>query len=156
MEEAFRQETVAALAFVPLAPLVGDSLTHTLLLLITCAQVICAELINTAIESIVGRERDPLSGLANLAKDLGSALVFVTLMLFLVIWIPSLWTYGRGLLTIGYALLGGRRRDRVTKRSTKFRLSATGQADPPCRQPRRRDHVESNTYQCDGETACPR
>jgi diacylglycerol kinase (ATP) len=101
MEEAFRQETLAALAFIPLAPLVGNDLTHTLLLLITCAQVIFAELVNTAIECIVDRigpERDPLSGLA---KDLGSALVFVTLMLFLVVWVPSLWHYGRCLFMAG-------------------------------------------------------
>ena len=98
MEEAFRQKTLAALAFVRLASLVGDNLTHTLLLLITCAQVIFAELVNTAIEAIVDRigpERDPLSGLA---KDPGSALVFVTLILFLLVWIPTLWHYGRHLL----------------------------------------------------------
>ena len=98
MEEAFRQETIAALAFLPLALVVGGNLTHTLLLVITCGQVIFAELVNTAIESIVDRigpERDPLSGLA---KDLGSALVFVTLVLFLVVWIPTLFCYVRGLL----------------------------------------------------------
>ena len=101
MEEAFRQETIAALAFLPLALVVGGNLTHTLLLVITCGQVIFAELVNTAIESIVDRigpERDSLSGLA---KDLGSALVFVTLVLFLVVWIPSLFYYVRGLLMAG-------------------------------------------------------
>ncbi len=100
MEEAFRQETSLALLFVPLALLVGADLTHILLLWITCALVIFAELVNTAIESIVDRigpERDPLSGLA---KDLGSAVVFITLVLFLVVWIPSLWQYGQGLLAV--------------------------------------------------------
>ena len=97
MEEAVRQETTLALLFVPLALPVGVDLTHILLLWITCALVILAELVNTAIETIVDRigpEHDPLSGLA---KDLGSAVVFITLVLFLLVWIPSLWQYARGL-----------------------------------------------------------
>ena len=96
-EEAFRMEASLALAFVPLAFLVGESLVHRLLLLIVCALVILAELVNTAIETIVDRisaERHPLSGQA---KDLGSAIVFVTLMLFLATWVPSLWHWWQGL-----------------------------------------------------------
>jgi len=90
-EEAFRLEASLALAFVPLAFFVGQTLVHQLLLLIVCALVILAELINTAIETVVDRispERHPLSGQA---KDLGSAIVFVTLALFLATWVPSLW-----------------------------------------------------------------
>lgn len=98
-EEAFRLEATLALAFVPLAFFVGESLAHKLLLLIVCALVILAELINTALETVVdriGQERHPLSGQA---KDLGSAIVFVTLMLFLATWVPSLWHWWRNLQT---------------------------------------------------------
>ena len=80
-----------------MALLVGESRVHRLLLLVVCALVILAELVNTAIETIVdriGAERHPLSGQA---KDLGSAIVFVTLMLFLAAWVPSLWHWWRGL-----------------------------------------------------------
>ncbi len=96
-EEAFRQEATLALAFVPLAFFVGETLVHKLLLLIVCALVILAELINTAIETVVDRisaERHPLSGQA---KDLGSAIVFVTLMLFLATWVPSIWHWWQSL-----------------------------------------------------------
>ncbi|MFV8818553.1 diacylglycerol kinase [Haliea sp. E17] len=92
-EEAFRLEASLAIGFVPLAFLIGDSLAHQVALVITCGLVILAEVINTAIESIVdriGTEYDPLSGQA---KDLGSAGVFVSLSLFLVVWIPSFWHY---------------------------------------------------------------
>ncbi len=92
-EEAFRIEASLAICFVPLAFLVGDGLAHQVALVITCGLVILAEVINTAIESIVDRigpEYDPLSGQA---KDLGSAGVFVCLSLFLVVWIPSIWHY---------------------------------------------------------------
>ena len=96
-EAAFRQEATLALAFVPLAFFVGESLVHTLVLLVVCALVILAELINTAIETVVDRisqERHPLSGQA---KDLGSAIVFVTLMLFLATWVPSIWHWWQSL-----------------------------------------------------------
>ena len=76
----------------------GQTLTHQLLLVTVCGLVILAELINTAIESVVDRigpEHHPLSGQA---KDLGSAIVLVTLILFLVIWVPSLWQFARGFL----------------------------------------------------------
>ena len=94
-EEAFRMEATLALAFVPLAFVVGQSLAHQIALVITCGLVILAEVINTAIESIVDRigpEHDPLSGQA---KDLGSAAVFVTLGLFLLVWVMSIWHYFR-------------------------------------------------------------
>ncbi len=94
-DEAFRQEAGLALLFLPLSFWVGQTLTHQLLLATACGLVILAELINTAIESIVDRigpERHPLSGQA---KDLGSAVVLVTLILFLVIWVPSLWQFVR-------------------------------------------------------------
>jgi diacylglycerol kinase (ATP) len=92
-EEAFRLETTLALAFVPLAFVIGQTIGHQVALVITCGLVILAEVINTAIESIVDRigpEHDPLSGQA---KDLGSAAVFVTLGLFLLVWTISVWDY---------------------------------------------------------------
>ena len=94
-EEAFRMEATLALAFVPLAFFIGQTPAHQIALVITCGLVILAEVINTAIESIVDRigpEHDPLSGQA---KDLGSAAVFVTLSLFLLVWLMSLWHYFR-------------------------------------------------------------
>lgn len=94
-EEAFRLEASLALAFVPLAFIIGQTLSHQIALVMTCGLVILAEVINTAIESIVdriGTERDPLSGQA---KDLGSAAVFVTLGLFLLVWAVSFWHYFR-------------------------------------------------------------
>ncbi|NQY02183.1 MAG: diacylglycerol kinase [Halieaceae bacterium] len=95
-EEAFRLEASLALAFVPLAFFVGESLVHQLLLLVVCALVILAELVNTAIETVVDRigpEQHPLSGQA---KDIGSATVFVSLALFLAAWVPSLWQWWQG------------------------------------------------------------
>ncbi|WP_231871175.1 diacylglycerol kinase [Halioglobus sp. HI00S01] len=95
-EEAFRIEASLALAFIPMAFVLGQNIAHQIALIITCGLVILAEVINTAIESIVDRigpEHDPLSGQA---KDLGSAAVFVTLSLFSFVWLMSTWHYFRG------------------------------------------------------------
>lgn len=90
-EEAFRLEVCACLVFVPASYWVGSGLVHQLLLITACALVLLAELFNSAIEAIVDRvshENHPLSGLA---KDIGSAGVFLAMMLFLIIWASSLW-----------------------------------------------------------------
>jgi len=90
-EEAFRIESTLACLCVPLAFWIGRDLTHQLLLVVVCALVILAELFNSAIEAAVdrfGSEMHPLSGQA---KDIGSAGVFVTLVLFAGVWAPSLW-----------------------------------------------------------------
>jgi diacylglycerol kinase (ATP) len=90
-EEAFRIEATLALLCIPLAFWVGQDLTQKLLLVICCGLVIITELINSAIEAAVdrfGSEQHPLSGQA---KDIGSAAVFCSLVLFLVVWLPSLW-----------------------------------------------------------------
>jgi diacylglycerol kinase (ATP) len=90
-EEAFRIEATLACLCIPLAFWVGQGLTHQLLLVICCGLVIITELINSAIEAAVdrfGSEQHPLSGQA---KDIGSAAVFTSLALFLLVWAPSLW-----------------------------------------------------------------
>lgn len=92
-EEAFRLECVLFLILSPIAFFIGESLAHTLLLLLSLALVILAEVINTALESVVdriGEERHPLAGQA---KDLGSAAVFVTLSIVAMVWLPSLWRF---------------------------------------------------------------
>lgn len=92
-EEAFRLEICASAIFVPASFWVGENLTHKLLLVMACALVLLAELFNSAIEATidrVSRENHPLSGLA---KDIGSAGVFLTMMLFLLVWGASLWQW---------------------------------------------------------------
>jgi diacylglycerol kinase (ATP) len=92
-EEAFRMEVCLCIIFMPASFFVGNTLPHQLLLFIACALVLIAELVNTAIESIVDRistEQHPLSGQA---KDLGSLVVFLSMTIFLVAWLPSLWNY---------------------------------------------------------------
>lgn len=90
-EEAFRIEATLACLCVPLAFYVGRDLTHQLLLVVTCAMVILAELFNSAIEAAVDRHGSEMHPLSGQAKDIGSAGVFTSLMLFIICWAPSLW-----------------------------------------------------------------
>ena len=86
-EAAFRQECVLAAVLVPAAFVVGETLVQTALLIATLALVLVVELLNSALEAVVdriGRERHPLAGQA---KDMGSAAVFVSLLLVVVTWV---------------------------------------------------------------------
>ncbi|MCY4428561.1 MAG: diacylglycerol kinase [Halieaceae bacterium] len=92
-EQAFRLEVYLSLLLVPAALFVGSNLTHKLLLLLPCGLVLLMELVNSAIESAIDRIGTEQNELSARAKDLGSAGVFVSLMIFLVLWIPSLWQF---------------------------------------------------------------
>lgn len=90
-EEAFRQEVVAGLALTPVALWLGETPVTRILLIGSVMLVIIVELLNSAIESAIdriGSERHPLSGRA---KDLGSAAVFVSLLLAGITWSITIW-----------------------------------------------------------------
>jgi diacylglycerol kinase (ATP) len=86
-EEAFRQECLLGLAIVPLGLWLGDTGVERALLVGPVFVVLAVELVNSAVEATVDRigvERHPLSGLA---KELGSAAVFVAHSLLVVNWL---------------------------------------------------------------------
>ena len=85
-EEAFRQECLLALLIVPLGLWLGHSGIERLLLVGPMFIVLAVELLNSAVEATVdriGAERHPLSGIA---KELGSAAVFVAFALLVLAW----------------------------------------------------------------------
>lgn len=92
-EEAFRVEALLAIVLIPAAFWVGESLVHQLLLIIGVVLVLIAELVNSAIEAIVDRVGAELHPLSGQAKDIGSATVFVSMLLCGLIWGLSLWRY---------------------------------------------------------------
>lgn len=85
-EAAVRQEFVLALILTPCAFFVASSISSLLWLIVMPWLTLAFELMNSAIEAVVDRiglERHELSGRA---KDLGSACVFVLLILTLLVW----------------------------------------------------------------------
>jgi diacylglycerol kinase (ATP) len=90
-EAAFRQELVLAVAVIPLGLWLGRNGIERALLIAPMFLVLIVELVNSAIEATVDRiglERHILSGLA---KDIGSAAVFMSLLLLAVVWLLVLW-----------------------------------------------------------------
>jgi len=86
-EAAFRQEVFLLLLLGPAALWLGETGVERVLLFGSLLLVLIIELLNSAIEAVVDRfggEWDELSGRA---KDLGSAAVFLSLVLTLLVWV---------------------------------------------------------------------
>jgi diacylglycerol kinase (ATP) len=91
-EAAFRQELMLAVVLIPTGVWLGRTAVERALLIGSCLLVLIVELLNSGVEAIVDRvglEPHPLSGRA---KDLGSAAVFVSLALVLVVWGLIAWS----------------------------------------------------------------
>ncbi len=86
-EAAFRQEAVLAAVLLPAAFWVGTTTLERLLLVASVFWVLMAELANSAIEAAIDRTGDELHVLSGRAKDMGSALVLVSLILLAIIWL---------------------------------------------------------------------
>ncbi len=85
-ESAFRQECVLGLLLLPLAFVIGQSMFQVALLIAVLAVVLITELLNSAVEAVVDRVGDEYHDLAGRAKDMGSAAVFVSLSLVVIVW----------------------------------------------------------------------
>ena len=86
-EAAFRQEVVLGVILFPAAFWLARTHVELILLLASIFWVLMAELANSSVEAVVdrtGSERHELSGRA---KDIGSALVFTSLVLLGLVWI---------------------------------------------------------------------
>ena len=90
-EAAFRQEALLAIVLIPLGLWLGQGGVERALLAGSVLLVPIAELLNSAIETVVdriGMERHELSGRA---KDMGSAIVFLAISLAIMVWCCVLW-----------------------------------------------------------------
>ena len=85
-EAAFRQELMLMLVLTPLAFWLGEGLTQQLLLMLVAWLVVIVEILNSGIEAVVDRIGSEHHELSGRAKDLGSAAVFLSLVLTVVVW----------------------------------------------------------------------
>ena len=85
-EPAFRQEAVLALILIPVAVWLGEDNVERALMIGVLFVVLIVELLNSAIESAIDRIGSEFSDLSRKAKDLGSAAVFTSLVLVVVVW----------------------------------------------------------------------
>ena len=85
-EAAFRQELLLTVVLLPIAVWLGQTALERAVLIGCLFIVLIVELINSAIEAAIDRHGDELHELSGRAKDMGSAAVFVSLLLVAVVW----------------------------------------------------------------------
>ena len=90
-EAAFRQELAGSLVLTPIALWLGTTVYERLLLVACLLLVLIVELLNSAVEAAIDRVGDEHHELSGRAKDLGSAAVFVSLALTLLVWAAVAW-----------------------------------------------------------------
>ena len=86
-ESAFRQECMLAIILVPCAFLLAETFTQAALLIAATGLVLVTELLNSAVEAVVDRIGPEHHELAGQAKDMGSAAVFVSLVIVVATWV---------------------------------------------------------------------
>lgn len=90
-EAAFRQELLVVLVLFPVGYAAGDSVSERVLLMGSLLLVLIVEILNSAIEVLVDRISTDIHPLSRHAKDLGSAAVFLTLVLAAITWLVILF-----------------------------------------------------------------
>ena len=85
-EAAFRQEVMLTIVMLPLAIWLGRTALEQFLLIASCFFVLVVELLNSAIEAVVDRVGKESHELAGRAKDMGSAAVFLSLLIVGAYW----------------------------------------------------------------------
>lgn len=85
-EASFRLEASLAIVLVPLGLWLGEGGLEKFALIVAPMLVLSAELLNSAIEAVVDKVSPEFHELAGRAKDMGSAAVFVMMVLVAVSW----------------------------------------------------------------------
>ncbi len=85
-EASFRLEVFMAIVVIPLGLWLGQGAIEKLVLVTFPVLVLSAELLNSAIEAVVDKVSPEFHELAGRAKDMGSAAVFLLMMMVLLSW----------------------------------------------------------------------
>lgn len=85
-EASFRLEVCLAVILVPLGLWLGHGPLEKIALVLPPVLVLSAELLNSAVEAVVDKVSPEFHELAGRAKDMGSAAVFLLLMMTALTW----------------------------------------------------------------------
>ncbi|MGB0450197.1 MAG: diacylglycerol kinase [Porticoccaceae bacterium] len=85
-EEAFQVYLFLSVLLVPLAFIIAADYVQLILMFGAIFLVLITELLNTAVEAVVDRVGLEMHELSGRAKDMGSAAVSLSIILFFVIW----------------------------------------------------------------------
>lgn len=90
-EAAFRQEVWLSCILIPLGFYLGNGAIEKILLVGSVLLVLVAELLNSAVENVVDRIGSEFHELSGRAKDIGSAAVFMAMMITGLTWLLISW-----------------------------------------------------------------
>lgn len=90
-EAAFRQEVWLSFFMIPAGLYLGDGAVEKILLVGSVLLVLVTELLNSAVESVVDRIGSEYHELSGRAKDIGSAAVFVAMLITGLTWLLILF-----------------------------------------------------------------
>ncbi len=90
-ETAFQQELLLFLPLSIIAFWLDLPAMHTLLIMLSMVFVLFAEMVNTAIEAVVDRVGLEYHALSRVAKNIGSAIVLLSMLCSIAVWGTILW-----------------------------------------------------------------
>lgn len=85
-ETSFKIELIITIFLLPALFFIDTSLTNKLLMFITLMGMLLAETTNSAIERVVDLVTLEHHKMAGRAKDVGSAIVFISIFIFVITW----------------------------------------------------------------------
>ena len=91
-ETSFKVELVIVCLWLPVIIFIDSSLTNKILMFITLMGMPLAEAINSAIERVVDLVTLEHHDMAGRAKDVGSAVVFLSIFIFIITWIVIIFS----------------------------------------------------------------
>lgn len=89
-EAAFRQELILFLLLLPVLYFLPISFVFKIVLISANTAVLIVEILNSAIEAVVDLVSPEFNAYAKRAKDMGSAAVFLSLLLTGLLWLSAL------------------------------------------------------------------
>jgi diacylglycerol kinase (ATP) len=85
-ETSFKIELFLAVILISIVIYIDFSMTNKILMFMSLMAMLIAEAINSAIERVVDLITLDYHKMAERAKDVGSAIVFLSILLFIVVW----------------------------------------------------------------------
>ena len=86
-ETSFKVELIITIILLPVIIFIDTTLTNKALMFITLMGMILAETINSAIERVVDLVTLEHHDMAGRAKDAGSTIVFLSILIFVITWL---------------------------------------------------------------------
>ena len=90
-EAAFREEVLLAAVAIPFAIWLDVSQVERILMISSVLLIVLVELLNSALEAVVDRVGQEHHELSGRAKDMGSAAVFIAMIIAGYIWLEALF-----------------------------------------------------------------